>query len=222
MGESGVVGLRGYADRAEAGRELAAPVIDALRPLPGGRPLVLGLARGGVPVAAPVAEAADGDLDVLVVRKIGAPGHEELAIGAIASGAPEVRNDLVIRQLGLGERDIARQTERARDQLRERERRLRGARPFPPLAGRVVVLVDDGLATGATMRAAIAAVRASGPAAVVVAVPVGAPDTCAELGTLADALVCPLQPAGFHAVGQWYRNFDATTDADVARLLREH
>jgi putative phosphoribosyl transferase len=198
---------------------LAPAVVDAVGRCDGGAALVLGLARGGVPVAAPIAAAMGGELDVLVVRKIGAPGHEELAIGALASGAAEVLNEPLIRRLGLSACDVARQMEQARRELAEREARLRDGRPFPDLAERVIVLVDDGLATGATMRAAIDAVRAATPAAVVVAVPVGAPDTCDELAALVDELVCPLRPDAFHAVGQWYRNFDATTDADVARLL---
>ena len=213
------MGTRGYHDRHDAGRQLAPAVVDALDVLDGGVALVLGLARGGVPVAAPIAAATRGELDALVVRKIGAPGHEELAIGAIASGGAEFLNEPLIRRLGLSAHDVARQTERARRQLTEREARLRGARPFPDLAERVIVLVDDGLATGATMRAAIGAVRTAAPAAVVVAVPVGAPDTCDELAALVDDLVCPLRPGAFFAVGQWYHNFDATTDADVARLL---
>jgi putative phosphoribosyl transferase len=206
-----------YRDRADAGRVLA----DEL----GGRvhdsdPVVLGLPRGGVPVAAPIADRLDGQLDVMTVRKIGAPHHVELAIGAVASGRLVVLNDDVIRQLGVRDHDVDRQTTVALRELAEQERRFRGDRPMPALGGRTVVLVDDGLATGATMRAAVRAVRTAEPARVIVAVPVGPPDTCAELAALADELVCPLQPASFSAVGQWYLDFNATTDEDVLRLLR--
>ena len=209
----------GYIDRGDAGLTLAPLVADALKSREPGDVVVLGLARGGVPVAAPIAGTLDADLDVLVVRKIGAPGHEELAVGAIASGGATVLNDLLILQLRLSPSALERQAERARAELRDRERRLRGDRPFPELADRTVVLVDDGLATGATMKAAVRAVRESRPRRVVVAVPVGAPDTCAELRELADDLICPLRPPGFHAVGQWYDDFRATTDRDVAELL---
>ena len=213
------MGTTGYLDRDDAGRRLAPAVVAALAPLGDAPVVVLGLARGGVPVAAPIADATGGLLDVLVVRKIGTPGHEELAIGAVAAGGAEVLNEPLIRQLGLREQDVDRQRERARRELAEREERLRGGRPFPDLTGRVVVLVDDGLATGATMRSAVEAMRTAGPRALVVAVPVGAPDSCEELATTVDALVCPFRPQGFQAVGQWYRNFDATTDRDVARIL---
>jgi predicted phosphoribosyltransferase len=210
--------VEGYIDRRDAGMTLAPLVADAL-PERGPDVLVLGLARGGVPVAAPIAATLDAELDVLVVRKIGAPGHEELAVGAIASGGATVRNDLLIAQLRLSPAAFERQAERARAELRDREVRLRGDQPFPALEDRAVVLVDDGLATGATMKAAVGAVREVRPRRVVVAVPVGAPDTCAELAALADDLICPLRPAGFHAVGQWYDDFHATTDQDVAQLL---
>jgi predicted phosphoribosyltransferase len=205
-----------YRDRADAGGVLA----DEL----GGHrfddaPVVLGLPRGGVPVAAPIADRLGGLLDVMTVRKIGAPHHVELAIGAVASGQLVVLNDDVIRQLGVRDRDVERQTAVALRELAEQERRFRAERPPPPLGGRTVVLVDDGLATGATMRAAVRAVRTATPAQVIVAVPVGPPDTCAEVAAIADELVCPLQPASFSAVGQWYLDFSATTDEDVLRLL---
>src|SRR5262249_58607747 len=135
--------------------------------------------RGGVPVAAPVARRLGAELDVLAVRKIGTPGHSELAIGAIASGGLVVHNEGLVAQLGLRRRAVERRVDQARDELLTQERRLRGDRPRPELAGRVVVLVDDGLATGATMRAAVLAVRTTTPRRIVVAVPVGPPDTCA-------------------------------------------
>ena len=212
--------LRRFRDRAEAGRLLAEEV-HARIGVGDPPPLVLGLPRGGVPVAAPVAARIGGDLDVLVVRKIGAPHHHELAIGAVASGGLRVLNEQVIGHLGVRPEEIERRTEVARRELVERERRLRGDRQRPSLAGRTVVVVDDGLATGATMRAAVQAVRTAGPARLVVAVPVGPPDSCADLGALADELVCPLQPATFGAVGEWYADFTATTDDEVLRLLAD-
>ena len=205
-----------YRSRVEAGRVLADDVAGRVS---AGRVVVLGLPRGGVPVAAEVAARLGAPLDVLTVRKIGTPGHVELAIGAMASGGLVVRNDDLIARLGLSAADVATRVEIARRELDDRDRRLRGDRPPPDLADAVVVLVDDGLATGATMRAAVGAVRSAGPAQVVVAVPVGPPDTVAELATLADEVVCPRQPPGFVAVGEWYRDFSATTDDEVIALL---
>ena len=178
-----------------------------------------GCRGGGVPVAAPVAHRLGAELDVLAVRKIGTPGHTELAIGAIASGGLVVRNDELIARLGVRRSAVEERLAVARDELAAQERRLRGDRPHPRLAGRTVVLVDDGLATGATMRAAVLAVRTAEPDRLVVAVPVGPPDTCAELAAVADDVVCPYQPADFVAVGQFYDDFRATTDTDVLQLL---
>jgi putative phosphoribosyl transferase len=213
--------LRRYRDRHEAGTILADHV--CARMPPGGAaaaPLVVvGLPRGGVPVAAPVAERLGAPLDVLTVRKIGTPHHEELAIGAVASGGLRVLNDELIAHLGLPPPVVEERTNLARRELEQREARLRGDRPPVPLGGRTVVVVDDGLATGATMRAAVGAVRSAGAHTVVVAVPVGAPDSCAELETLADVVVCPLRPIDFSAVGQWYDDFSATTDSEVVQLL---
>jgi putative phosphoribosyl transferase len=210
----------GFVDRTDAGEVLAAAVADALGPEAAGSALVvLGLPRGGIPVAAVVARRLDATLDLLAVRKVGTPGHVELAIGAIASGGLVFINELLVAQLGLRRREVEARLDVARRELEDQERRLRGDRPRPDLEGRVVVLVDDGLATGATMRAAVLAVRTANPQRVVVAVPVGPPDTCAELAAVADDLVCPVQPPAFAAVGQWYRNFSTTTDEDVLRLL---
>jgi putative phosphoribosyl transferase len=213
--------MRSFADRADAGRQLADAVVERLGPLPGADVVVLGLPRGGVPVAAVVARRLAATLDVLAVRKIGTPGHTELAIGAIASGGLVVRNDALIAQLGLRRRVVDKRLSIARDELEQQERHLRGDRPRPALDGRVVVLVDDGLATGATMRAAVLAVRTTVPRRIVVAVPVGPPDTCSELEAVADDVVCPLRPPLFVAVGQWYDDFSTTTDADVLRLLAD-
>jgi putative phosphoribosyl transferase len=213
--------LRRYRDRLEAGRILADRVAERLPPGDSATPppVVLGLPRGGVPVAAPVAARLGAPLDVLAVRKIGTPHHEELAIGAVASGGLRVLNDELIAHLGLSPPVVEERTDLARRELEQREARLRGDRPPVPLAGRTVVVVDDGLATGATMRAAVAAVRSAGADKVIVAVPVGAPDSCAELETLADVVVCPLRPGDFSAVGQWYDDFSATTDSEVVQLL---
>lgn len=215
----------GYRDRSDAGIRLAEAVAERLdgRPLATDR-LVLGLPRGGVPVAVAVARRLGAPVDVLVVRKIGAPGHEELAIGAVAAGVAAAEEDPVINvelvaRLGLSTDDVATRTDLARRELAERSHRLRGDRPPPSAAGRTVVIVDDGMATGATMRAAVAAVRATSPAAVIVAVPVGAPEACSAISALVDELVCPLQPPSFRAVGQWYADFTPTTDHDVRRLL---
>ena len=210
-----------YTDRADAGARLADAVAASLGATDRSDVIVLGLPRGGVPVAAPVAARLGATLDILAVRKVGTPGHVELAIGAIASGGLVVRNDVLVAQLGLRERAVARRLTVARKELDAQERRLRGDRPRPVLADRIVVLVDDGLATGATMRAAVLAVRTAGPRRIVVAVPVGPPDTCAELATVADDVVCPLQPPDFMAVGQWYVDFSTTTDDDVLWLLAD-
>jgi putative phosphoribosyl transferase len=216
-----IVDMRsGFVDRADAGEVLAAAVADTLgADVPGSDVVVLGLPRGGIPVAAVVAGRLHATLDLLAVRKVGAPGHVELAIGAIASGGLVVVNDDLVAQLGLRRRALQDRLDVARRELDDQERRLRGDRPRPQLEDRVVVLVDDGVATGATMRAAVLAVRTTSPRRIVAAVPVGPPDTCAELAAVADDLVCPVQPPSFVAVGQWYRDFSTTTDADVLRLL---
>lgn len=210
----------GYRDRRHAGEVLGDEVAARLDPAaddPG--PVVLGLARGGVPVAAQVAQAVHGRLDVLTVRKIGAPGHRELAIGAVASGGRRVLNAELIAHLRVGDRELEAATTRALDELAVQEARYRGDRPVLALAGEIVVLVDDGLATGASMRAAVEAVGGAGAARVVVAVPVGPPDSCAELAATVDDLVCPLQPRRFSAVGQWYGDFSAISDGEVLALL---
>ncbi|MEA2826637.1 MAG: putative phosphoribosyl transferase [Actinomycetota bacterium] len=204
-----------YRDRADAGVRLAA-AFDASWP---GRPdiVVLGLARGGVPVAYEVARALRAPLDVFVVRKLGVPGHEELAFGALASGGLRVLNDDVAATLPPAV--VAEVTARESAALAEREATYRGDRPPLDLRGRTVVLVDDGLATGASMRAAVGAVRAQGPHQIVVAVPVGAGATRDLLQTEADMVVCPLTPRHFVAVGSWYDDFSPTSDEEVCRLL---
>jgi predicted phosphoribosyltransferase len=183
--------------------------------------LVLALPRGGVPVAARVAQALGAPLDVFVVRKLGVPGHEELAMGAIASGGVQVVNEQVVGRLGLGEADLRRVAEAEERELARRERSYREGRAPPDLAGRVVILVDDGLATGSTMRAAVAAARRLGPARVVVAVPTAPASTCERLRSEADEVICVTTPRPFRAVGYSYRSFPQTSDEEVRAILRQ-
>lgn len=209
-------GPRPYRDRADAGAQLAGHLARYA-----GRAdvVVLGLPRGGVPVAAEVAMALGAPLDVFCVRKLGVPGDEELAMGAIATGGVVVMNDRVVSELGVSAQLLAEVAAAERDELHRQERAYRGDAPPAPLAGRTVLVVDDGLATGATMRAAVRAVRAAGPRRVVVAVPVAAAETCRSLAADADDVVCPLAPEGFRSVGGWYQDFSTTSDAEVRRCL---
>jgi putative phosphoribosyl transferase len=204
-----------FANRREAGQRLA----QALRAYAGRDLLVLALPRGGVPVAFEVAKALKAELEVMVVRKLGVPYQEELAMGALASGGARVLNHEVIANLGLSEDVIEEVTRREEQELARRERAYRGDRPFPKVKGRTVILVDDGLATGATMRAAVAALKTLGPATIVVAVPVAPPDTAAKLREEVDDLVCLATPENFYAVGQWYVDFSQTSDEEVRELL---
>jgi predicted phosphoribosyltransferase len=212
--------MEAYADRADAGRRLAPAVAEALRPTGGDRQaIVLALPRGGVPVAVEIADALDLDLDLMLVRKLGVPGREELAFGAIASGGVQVLNPDIVEAAGVLPEDVESTVERERAELHRRERRYRGDRSPAPVAGRTVVVVDDGLATGATMRAAVAALRERGAARIVVAVPVASREACTQLEAAADAIVCPVVPRRFRAVGSWFGNFEAVDDAEVAALL---
>ena len=205
-----------FKDRREAGRILA----ERLRGhVPRSNVVVLALPRGGVPVAYEVAAALHAPLDVFVVRKLGAPGNEEYAIGAIASGDIGIVDAGAVAMLGLSQHDIDRIVEVERRELGRREQLYRRGRPFPDLVGKTVVLVDDGLATGATMRAAIEAIRSRGPGAVIAAVPVGSRDACAIVAAAADECVCVITPAPFHGVGMWYTDFSQTTDEEVLELL---
>jgi putative phosphoribosyl transferase len=208
--------LTPFQDRSEAGRILAEKLV-----VYAGRPdvLVLALPRGGVPVAFEVARALDVPLDVFVVRKLGVPGHEELAMGAIASGGVRVLNEDVIQALHPPFRVIEAVAARELEELGRRERSYRGDRPALQVRGRTVILVDDGLATGSTMRAAVKALRRLGPDRIVVAVPTAAPSTCAELGLEADECICCITPDPFYAVGVWYEDFSQTTDREVRDLL---
>jgi predicted phosphoribosyltransferase len=181
--------------------------------------LVLALPRGGVPVAYEIAEALSAPLDVFLVRKLGLPGHEEFAIGAIASGGVVVLNDDTLREYGVTRHQVEAVIAAEDRELERRERQYRGDRPFPEVSGRIVVLVDDGLATGSTMRAAVAALRQEGPARVIVAVPTAPRETCEELRMIVDEMVCLVTPDPFYAVGLWYEDFSQTTDEEVRDLL---
>ncbi len=203
-------------DRGDAGRRLA----ESLSRYAGRRDtVVLGLPRGGVVVAFEVAKALDLPLDVYLVRKLGTPGHEELAMGAIASGGVMVLNDDVVRSLGLGKERVALVAERERAVLEARERAYRGHTDPVRLSGKQVILIDDGLATGATMRTAIKSLKAQGPARIVVAVPTAPAETCEVLAREADEVVCWMSPAPFFSIGQWYEDFSQTSDDEVVRLL---
>lgn len=205
-----------FIDRTDAGRQLAAGLSEDLE---GVDCVVLGLPRGGVPVAAEVARAIDAPLDVLVVRKVGVPGQPELAMGAVASGNATVRNVELLTALGIDDAAFERYAESQRAEVRSREQRLRGDRPELPVAGRTVVVVDDGIATGSTMRAALASLRQRDPARIVVAVPVAPAATCADLESLADHVVCLATPRLFRAVGQWYDDFRQVDDEEVRSVL---
>ena len=207
-----------FQDRIDAGESLAGRLLD-LRDRDD--VIVLGLPRGGVPVAAEVARAIHAPLDILLVRKIGVPQQPELAMGAIASGDNLVLDDGLIAALSVSESEVQATIRRERAVLRDREQRYRGDRPLPDLRNKIVVIVDDGLATGATMRVAIQAVKQSRPAQIVVGVPVGSPDRVRAISREVDRVECVSTPRGFSAVGQWYRDFRPTTDAEVIEILAE-
>jgi predicted phosphoribosyltransferase len=207
-----------FRDRRDAGRRLADKLAAYVN-----RPdvIVLALPRGGVPVAYEVARRLVAPMDVFVVRKLGVPGYEELAMGAVATGGVRVLNDQLVEHLGIPDQMIDAVASRERQELARRERLYRGSRPPPDVRGRTVILVDDGLATGATMFAAIEALRNQNPARIVVAVPTASPDTCEEMKQKADEVICAITPEPFHAVGRWYRDFSQTTDEEVAALLAQ-
>jgi len=205
-----------FLDRSDAGRKLAA----ALSKYAGDPSVqVLGLPRGGVPVAFEVAQALRAPLDVFIVRKLGVPSQPELAMGAVASGGVRVLNEEVLAHLGIPPSVVDRVAAIEQIEIERRERSYREARPAPNLTGKTVILIDDGLATGSTMRAAASAVKLQRPAATVVAVPVAAATTCEVLRGDADDIFCLATPSQFFAVGQWYRNFEQTSDEEVRELL---
>jgi putative phosphoribosyl transferase len=191
--------LRAYADRSDV--------------------IVLGLPRGGVPIGFEVAQALRAPLDVFLVRKLGVPGHEELAMGAIASGGVRVMNERVMKMLSIPQKRIDAVAAEEQSELERRERLYRDGRPAPRVRGKTVILVDDGLATGSTMRAAVTALRQLDPQRIVVAVPVGAADTCDEFQDEADEVICATAPDPFYAVGYWYADFEPTSDEEVRELL---
>jgi putative phosphoribosyl transferase len=205
-----------FQDRAEAGRVLA----DRLTKYAGSpEVVVLALPRGGVPVGFQVARLLGAPLDVLSVRKLGVPGHEELAMGAIASDGTRVVNRRVVRELGIAEDTLQAVAAAEQQEVERRERTYRDQRPRPELTGKVVIVVDDGLATGASMRAAVEALRRQGAGRVVVGVPVASPATCAEFERVVDAIVCVKTPDRFMAVGAWYESFPQVEDDEVRELL---
>jgi predicted phosphoribosyltransferase len=207
---------RSFKNRSEAGQRLAEKLASyADRP----NVIVLALPRGGVPVAFEVACALGAPLDVFIVRKLGLPGHEEYAMGAIASGGVRVLNEEVMRAVRIPPQMIEAVTQRELRELERREREYRGGRPPPDVRGKTVILVDDGLATGATMQAAVKALRQMRPGRLVVAVPTGSPQTCEQLRSEADEVICAIEPEPFHAVGLWYEDFSQTSDEEVRDLL---
>jgi putative phosphoribosyl transferase len=210
--------VKRFPDRAEAGRALAFR-LDRFANRPD--VIVLGLPRGGIPVAAEVARALHAELDVFSVRKLGVPGQKELAMGAIASGGVQVLNRDLIQQLGIPPAAVQQMAMRERLKLERQDRVFRDDRPPVDVGHRIAIVVDDGLATGATMQAAVAALTRLGPSAIVVAAPVGAPETCERLARMATEVVVIERPDWFNAVGEWYEDFSQTTDNEVIRLLAD-
>lgn len=207
-----------YRNRQEAGKMLA----QALNYYANQKDvLVLGLPRGGVPVAFEIAQALHAPLDVFIVRKLGVPGHEELAMGAIAMDGAQVFNEEIIRELAIPQAAISRVIASEEEELKRRELSYRGNRPFPTIKDKTIILVDDGIATGATMRAAIKALRQLKPVRIIVAVPVAEIGMCETMQSLVDQFICPMRPSYFYAVGAWYEDFSQTTDEEVYTLLKE-
>jgi predicted phosphoribosyltransferase len=208
-----------FRDRRDAGRKLAEK-LSALVKAP--NVLVLALPRGGVPVADEVARALKAPLDIFLVRKLGVPGNEELAMGAVATGGVRVLNDEIVHGLGISDQVIDAVEAQGQQELLRRERLYRGGRPLPEVNGRTVILVDDGLATGATMRAGVRALKQRQPERIIVAVPTASPDTCEMLKSEADDVVCAITPEPFVAVGYWYDDFTQTSDDEVRDLMVRH
>lgn len=207
-----------YKNRSEAGKALAAELkAYAKRP----DTIVLALPRGGVPVGFEVATALQLPLDVFIVRKLGVPGHEELAMGAIAMGGTQILNEDIIRDTGIPQQLIEQITKQELQELNRRETAYRGKRPPLDVTNKIVILVDDGIATGATMRAAVKALRQSQPLLIIVAVPVAEKIICEKMTLVADKVICPLKPENFYAVGSHYQDFEQTTDEEVCELLKQ-
>lgn len=206
-----------FEDRRDAGRQLA----ERLEPYGQARPVVFAIPRGGVPVGAEVARRLNAELDVVVARKLGAPFHAELAIGAVTSDGERFLNDEIISQLGVDDAYLDQVTREQGDEARRREQRFRGGRPPAAVEGRTVLLVDDGLATGATMRVAARSLRKRAPGRLVVAVPVGSQEACAALREDADDVICLAQPEPFYAIGLHYQSFEQVDDAEVIALLQQ-
>jgi predicted phosphoribosyltransferase len=207
-----------YRDRIDGGQMLAA----CLKQYAGRHVLVLGIPRGGVPVAAEVARALDAELDVIVARKLGAPGFQELAVGAVTANGGRFLNEEAIEHLGVTKEYLNQVTEAEMLEAHRREEKFRRGRAVAGIKDRIVILVDDGLATGATMRASVRSVRRAGPAKLVAAVPVGSREACSALRREADEVVCPYEPEPFYAVGMYYRDFEATLDEDVISILDDY
>jgi predicted phosphoribosyltransferase len=205
-----------FNDRIDAGKRLAERLSEYANRED---VLILALPRGGVPVAFEVAKELNVKMDIFIVRKLGVPGNEELAMGAIASGNIRVLNEDVIRSFRIPQKAIDEATANELGELERRERIYRKNRPVPKISGSTVILIDDGLATGATMRAAVAAVKTKNPAKVIIAVPVAAPDTCSDFGSEVDEVMCVATPEPFYGVGAWYEDFSQTTDKEVCDLL---
>ncbi len=207
-----------YADRYDAGKFLATYLEQYTRNKDA---IILALPRGGVPVAYELAKILSLPMDVFIVRKLGVPDHEELAMGAVASGGVIVFNDRIIRDLAISQLDINRVIESEKKEIERREEKYRGSRLFPDLTNKIVILVDDGIATGATIRAAIKSLRSKNIKKLIIAVPVASEETCRELVPLVDELVCPLMPQYFNAVGSWFEDFGQTSDSEVADLMKK-
>jgi predicted phosphoribosyltransferase len=219
MGEVNIVSTesRAFADRKEAGEALAEELSD----LKGQNPVILGVPRGAVPMAAIIADELDGELDVVIVRKLGAPGNPELAIGSVTEEGEAIVNESFASRTGASEKYIEQETQRQMERIEERKRVYREVRPKVSLEGRVVVIVDDGFATGATMKAALESAQSENPERLIAAAPVGAQDSCREMGEYADEVICLRAPSFFGAVGAFYRDFGQVTDDEVLDVLRE-
>lgn len=207
-----------FRDRTEAGKQLAEKLVE-YRDQPD--LLVLALPRGGVPVAFEVAQVLHAPLDVFIVRKLGVPGQEELAFGAIATGGVRVLNQTIIKRFQITPEEVEAVTTVEQDELKRRQRLYRGDRPLPEIRDHTIILVDDGLATGATMHAAVVAIRQQEPARLIVGVPISSPETCAAFQDEVDDIICAVTPEPFYAVGLWYEDFPQVTDAEVHNLLAE-